>query len=131
MEHGNKAYVNQINVKLQSSKHNLKDRCVQQFTDLVLLNYIKSNNFMIGTLQCNQRSLLPAGVKQQGQAEVGAVFRAAVRTRWPGVVKQLESTEAVESRQEQMGPRMRGINRQGSPSSKIPISPNSHFRRGY
>lgn len=80
MERGNKAYVNQINVKLQwsKSKHNLKDRCVQQFADLVLLNYIQFNNFMIGTLQCNPQSLLPAGVKQQGQAEVAAEFRAAV-----------------------------------------------------
>lgn len=85
---------------------------------------------MIGTLQCNPQSLLPAGVKQQGQAEVAEEFRAAVRTSWPEAVKQLESAEAVESRQEQMGPRMRGINRQSSSSGKIPFSPNSHSRRG-
>lgn len=36
---------------------------------------------------------------------MGAQFRAAVQTSWPRAVKQLEPTEAAESRQEQMGPR--------------------------
>lgn len=66
--------------------------------------------------------MLQVGVKKQGQAEMGVEFRAAVRTSWPGAVKQLESTEAVESRQEQMGLRMRGKNQAG-----LPIEQNSHF----
>lgn len=62
-------------------------------------------------------SALQAGGKKQGQA----AFREAVRRNWPGVVKQLEPTEAVESRREQMGPGMRGK------QAGLHTKQNSHF----
>lgn len=73
---------------------------------------------MTGTLSpTGTLSALQMGGKKQGQA----AFREAVRRSWPGAVKQLKPTEAVESRREQMGPGMRGK------QAGLHTKQNSHF----
>lgn len=126
-----KSYVNRMNVKLHLRKHNLKRQmCSAPYwlSPATLCEILRHGcDSLTDTIT---QSVLHVRVKHQGQAEMGAELRAAAQTSWPGAVEQLESGEAIESRQEPVGPWAGRKNRQGCPSSKIPFSPISHFRRG-